>query len=95
MMNIKEHLFLLLSEEASEVSQAASKCIRFTPSHELNGLSNSANLEIEYNDLLAVIDLLEDHGVFLRRVNHLVEAKKKRLAKFFKISEEFGTLEMS
>jgi NTP pyrophosphatase (non-canonical NTP hydrolase) len=92
-MNIKQHLFLLLMEECGEVAQAASKCVRFTPEHAPAEMpTNFENLVVEFNDLIAIIELLQEEGLHLERIDHLVNEKKERLRKFMQISKDMGTL---
>ena len=93
MMNLKQHLLLLLMEECSEVAQASSKCIRFTPEHAIvDSPTNFESLVLEYNDLLAIVELLQEEGLHLERIEHLVEYKKLRLKTYIQISEDMGTI---
>jgi hypothetical protein len=56
-----EMLLVMLAEEASEVSQGACKCIRFTAQHKSSKLpkSNFGNLEDELADLEAMVALVK------------------------------------
>lgn len=95
MMNLDEHLLLLLAEECNEISQSAIKCIRFTTNHVAEGMSGHSNfslLQVEYNDMLAIVELLKEESLYLTRVDHLVKDKKERLKKFLQISRDLGTL---
>ena len=79
-MNDKNiHLTICLSEEASEVIQAASKILRFG-----NTAENQRQLIAELNDLAAVVDLLQDNGVlpvdcFLNAHEHVREKQQQVL----------------
>jgi len=63
MDNQTREAFLILQEECSEVIQATSKCFRFGIDGEYNDESNRNRLEQELGDVLAMIQILEDHGV--------------------------------
>lgn len=95
MMDLEAHLLLLLAEECNEISQSAIKCIRFTTRHVAEGMDGHSNLnrlQAEYNDMLAVVDLLREEGLYLTRFDNLVKDKKERLKKFLQISRDRGTL---
>ena len=90
------HLFFNLMEELNEVALEASKCMRFTPNHfsEVKGNTNWGSLNYEYNDLLAVFELLEErHGLKLEVDRTLIEAKKVKMAKLMNVARELGALE--
>lgn len=56
---------LILAEEAAEVVQAVSKCIRFGISGVKPGTTqtNGSHLQQELGDLLAMIDILVSQGI--------------------------------
>lgn len=81
-MNEREELLLLLMEELSEVAQAASKMIRFGDSDSYKGITNLENLNIEWNDVLAIAKLLKDHGIELREDKELQDIKLTKLKKW-------------
>ncbi|MDD5006585.1 MAG: hypothetical protein PHS33_08830 [Candidatus Omnitrophica bacterium] len=61
-MNLKEHLLQTLQEECAEVIQAASKINRFGEKGTYpDGTGNIEKLEQEYNDLIAVVELLKEN----------------------------------
>ena len=62
-MNREQYLLLLLMEEAAEVSQAASKCIRFTGAHNHQGVSNIDKLSSEIVDFIAVLEMLLESNI--------------------------------
>jgi NTP pyrophosphatase (non-canonical NTP hydrolase) len=79
--NVHE-ILVILGEEAAEVIQETSKVIRF-------GLDDNRlnNLEKEIGDLLAMIDLLESHGVIdsdrLETAKHAKIVKLKQWSSIF------------
>jgi NTP pyrophosphatase (non-canonical NTP hydrolase) len=74
---------VILGEEASEVIQETSKTIRF-------GLDENRlnNLEKEIGDMLAMIDLLESHGVI--NSDRLEAAKHAKIVKLKQWSSIFN-----
>lgn len=86
MDNQTREAFLILQEECSEVTQATSKCFRFGIDGEYNGESNRNRLEQELGDVLAMIDILEQHGVVTRAA---LDAAKQRK---FKKLRQWSTL---
>ena len=90
MLNEQQYLLLCLMEEAAEISQAASKCLRFGPDDVYNGCTNLENLIYELNDMYAVIDELKDLGVTLDERVALKEDKHRRLARYRDISKARG-----
>jgi len=79
--NVKE-ILLIMQEECAEVTQAISKCFRFGLDNHKPGKpkTNKEHLEEELGDLVAMITLLEIHGVISQ---HNIE--KAKLAKFEKL----------
>lgn len=90
-----DYLFLCLAEEASEVAQAASKCIRFTPDHAREGFpSNIRQLELELNDLMVILQLLEELGYPINLVDKDAQKDKvQRFLKYVNMSQQMGTLQ--
>ena len=86
MDNQTREAFLILQEECSEVIQATSKCFRFGIDGEYNDESNRNRLEQELGDVLAMIQILEDHGVVSRTA---LDAAKQRK---FKKLRQWSTL---
>lgn len=98
-MNRTEHLLVVLGEEAGEVAQETSKCLRFGPEEIFPeiGISNADRIILEFNDLLAMMELLEAEGIFkgpLRRED-LIAAKKLKFEKNLKYSQECGRYQPS
>jgi NTP pyrophosphatase (non-canonical NTP hydrolase) len=79
--NVNE-ILLIMQEECAEVTQAISKCFRFGLENHKPGKpkTNKEHLEEELGDLVAMITLLEMHGVVSQ---HNIE--KAKLAKFEKL----------
>ena len=69
----------LLSEECAEVIQIKSKIIRFgiDDFHPGNKKTNRDSLVQELGDVLAIIDILKNNGIFTEE--QLIEAKHRKL----------------
>jgi NTP pyrophosphatase (non-canonical NTP hydrolase) len=76
----------ILSEECAEVIQAISKCHRFGMDNVKPGKpkTNREHLEEELGDLLAMVDIMLDHGVITH--DSLEVAKKAKVEKLKKWS---------
>ena len=85
-------ILVILQEECAEVTQAISKIHRFGLGHEHigsgRGLTNTAILEEEVGDLLAMIDLLKDNGVLTE--DGLERSKQAKFTKLKKWSKIYG-----
>lgn len=98
-LTVDEYLLTVLAEECAEVAQRASKAIRFTPEEVQPGQSwtNAWRVELEISDLTAVVEMLRDRGVLnvdpVTR-QQLVDAKKLKIEKYMRYSQEWGTLTM-
>lgn len=95
-MNKTEHLLTCLAEECAEVGQAAAKALRFgvdgmSPN---GGLPNKEYIVREVNDVLAIIELLIDHGLKLDGIGDqiAIDEKKAKVAHFMEYAEKRGTL---
>ena len=84
-MTRKKQILLILMEECAEVSQRASKCIRF------GGFDNDKELEKEIGDLLCMIDLLAGDDI----IDYALcdEQSKVKMEKLKKFSTIFSTVE--
>ena len=95
-MNKIEHLFVCLTEEAAEISQAACKIQRFGPdnSETTTTKTNIEQLTTEINDLVAILELLSEEGVILPNLycKEQVELKKKKLRDWMIVSERLNVL---
>lgn len=93
-MNRLEHLLTILMEECCELAQDVAKAKRFGI-HEQRDLptSNCERIQKEFNDLLAIIDMLNgEFHLGLYRDVKLVKAKISKVEKYLKYSKECGTL---
>lgn len=76
-MTYEQELLTVLMEEAAEVIQEASKCIRFGVE------DNMAHLEKEIGDLMCLIELLHQHDhISFTRLERFVEEKRTKLKKY-------------
>lgn len=95
-MNRLEHLLTILGEECSELAQETAKALRFGI-HEQRDLptSNHDRMQKEYNDILAVIIMLnnEKADIDLYFDPVLTMRKKEKVEKYLLYSKELGTLE--
>lgn len=98
-MNLIENLLLTAGEEAAELTKAFSKANRFgmdsvDPKTELTA---AATVVKEYNDILAVIELLRDRGVQFVGLGDpaAVGQAKVRFVEGMEVSTKAGTLVLS
>jgi NTP pyrophosphatase (non-canonical NTP hydrolase) len=81
----------ILQEECGEVIVEVSKCRRFglDSIHYKTGIKHATMLEIEVGDVLALIDILIEHGILdTARLDIAKEAKKEKLKKWSRIYEQ-------
>lgn len=90
-MNRIEHLWGILMEESGEVTQAASKCNRFTPEHSYYETSNLERLKVELDDQYTLLKMIGDEigTTFSPKYD---AAKAARVEKLLEVSRELGTL---
>lgn len=94
-MNKKEILLVQVMEEAAEIIQAASKCIRFSAQHKAtsNAHSNLEQLQIEVTDLITVLYKLGlEFPELTLNIQDKSPAKFHKIDKYHEISKELGTL---
>jgi len=94
-MTKQEHLLVMLAEECAEVSQRATKALRFGLTNPKGSepdqpYTNQERLFMEINDLLAVLDLLFEGIDYSSEV--MKNYKKQKVEKYLKLSEELGLL---
>lgn len=84
----ERELLVILMEECAEVTQAASKLIRFgKENHPDTGLCNTMVLETEIGDLGAIASMVEKAGLTSRyAVTVAAERKRAKLAHFMQTS---------
>jgi len=92
MMNREEYLLDCLSEECAELSQVASKSMRFgleniVPKSE-EKKHNSDDLITEYLQIVAVVEMLQEMGVLpsidYRKAANIKKKKKEKVEFFMK-----------
>ena len=94
-MNRTEHLLSCLAEECAEVAQRVSKALRFGLDEVQPGQphTNAQRIGQEFNDLLAVVEMLEEEGTLERPTDtHAIERKKAKVLSFMEYAEQCGTL---
>ena len=94
-MNRKEHLLTILAEECMEIGKECTKALRFgiEDHHPTQTGTNDQKISDEYNDLLAVIAMLNDEGFLHVTIDKdKIEKKKERVEKYLLYSKEHGTL---
>jgi hypothetical protein len=91
----RDLLLLQLGEECSELSQQISKCLRFGLEDIQPGktLSNRERLFEEYNDLLAIAEMLHDYDVTFSYDHTKVTAKREKVEKYLEFSRELGLVQ--
>lgn len=95
-MTRNEALLLQVAEEATEVAQAASKCLRFGTEHTWPTHKGTAQSRLyqEFLELVALIEMCEAAGLIQVPVDgshrEAVIAKKERVEKYLLISKDLG-----
>ena len=96
-ISLQTYLLMRLAEEASEVAQAVSKCVLYSPEHTAPEYthSNIENLEMELNDLLGTVRLLKYSGLNLKLSKEAQYQKAVKITQYAAISSVIGTLKES
>ncbi len=95
-MNAKEYLITCAMEECAELAKELAKANRFglDNRYPVDGPSASEKIAREFADLTAVVRMLEDHGWIANTSSpSAIEAKKKKVAKYMRRSQEAGMLQ--
>ena len=95
-MNNQQFLLLKLAEEAIEIAHMAHKCIQFgmEEHHPSLDKSNKERLEKEYNDLQAIVDMLEEEENIPFTLYHWhIENKKEKVKRYREYSKNLGRVE--
>lgn len=92
-MNYNEYLLTKLAEECSELAQVASKMNVFGVNSydpaDASKTTNEDHMNVELNDILAVIDMLKESMLLsVGRNNILIEQKKAKMNKMWQISKK-------
>lgn len=83
-------------EECNEIAQRASKALRFGVDEiqPEQGLTNAERLIYEFNDLVAVMEMLHTEGHIPNIYDmQAMRLKKAKVDKFLTYSEECGTID--
>ncbi len=94
-MTRSEMLLVQLMEEAGEVVQGASKCLRFGTNHTWPALEKTAEYRLgsELIDLLALIEMCQAEGYISpwpSDVRERITAKKAKVEKYMSMSVDLG-----
>jgi NTP pyrophosphatase (non-canonical NTP hydrolase) len=98
-MNRSESLLLQVAEEATEVAQAASKCIRFGPTHTWPTREGQARERLyqEFLECVALVEMCQAEGLLPQptymKDRTAIDAKKMRVEHYLTISKELGTVQ--
>lgn len=96
MMDRRQYLLLKLAEECVEVAHRCSKQMQFGKDEIQPGQSetNAERLRSEFNDLVAVAEMLiqegELPGISPTMLQAAIWAKRQKINKYLKISQERG-----
>ncbi|MCK5506182.1 MAG: hypothetical protein KAJ10_13540 [Thermodesulfovibrionia bacterium] len=96
-MTRTEHLIMCLAEECAEVQKVASKVNRFGMEevYSAYGITNNERLAIEFAELMAVAEMLEEQGfkpLSGDRLEKTKENKKKCVEQYLNYAKEIGAL---
>jgi hypothetical protein len=96
-LNVNDHLLVCLAEEAGEVTQAATKALRFglTDRPFKVPTTNAERILCEVHDLLAVYEMLQERGLIQGMgINRaLIEAKKRKVLAMMDHARDQNALE--
>ncbi len=95
-MNRVQYLLTKLAEEASEIAQIALKAQQFGLDEKLPGqeLTNCDRIEMEFNDLLGVVELLnQEFGCGIIQDHVAIQAKGIKIDKYYQYSIQCGQVE--
>lgn len=94
-MTRTENLLTILGEECVETAQRVSKALRFTldevqPEQDL---TNAQRIVYEFNDIVAVMEILQEEGIFEKVIDRDAITKKKiKVVKYLSYSAEIGAV---
>lgn len=97
-MNFKEHLLVLLTEEAAEVAKETAMALRFGlwDRNVLNpgAPTNQERMIDELNDLMGVVAMLEEHEILPVdwRSAEKQKAKREKVMQFMLYAQSVGAL---
>lgn len=88
-LTLQESLLTILAEECGETAVRASKCIRFTMEEIQAGhkQTNAEQLVYEFNDIVAVMEMLHEHGWIDMVIDRdAIALKKKKMETWMEYS---------
>lgn len=94
-MNRTEHLLACLAEECAEVQHAVAKALRFGLDDGYPGAAstNAQDIAREFQDVLAVVEMLEDEGALDCTTDlEAIDRKKARVSEYMGYAESVGSL---
>lgn len=94
-MTRKEMLLVQLMEEAAEIVQGVSKCLRFGTNHQWPALEKTAEYRLmsELIDLSTLVEMCREEGVIgptPADFEERMDAKRAKVNKYMQISVELG-----
>lgn len=94
-MTRQEILLVQLMEEAAEVVQGVSKCLRFGTNHEWPALEKTAEFRLiqELLELLTMIEMCQQENVLSpwpHDTRQRMDAKREKVEKYIAMSIELG-----
>src|ERR1035437_531521 len=95
-MTKTETLLTCLAEECPETAQRISKALRFSLGEIQDGqeYSNAERIVYEFNDIVAVMEMLKEEGAIDKVIDkEAIELKKKKLNKWLDYSSKMGTMD--
>ena len=90
-MTYAEFLLLSLAEELGELQKECFKCIRFGPDHSWRGTTNFTRLQQEWQDVVALLILLEtEHGLDVEALGRVEGAGRSTMLRIENIRAEWN-----
>lgn len=85
-----DYLLVVLAEECAELAQACSKAIRFGLNDDYTLQHPKEMIKREFNDVLAVMEILTTEGVFdaLPLDREMITKKQMKIGQFIEYSEK-------
>jgi hypothetical protein len=95
-ITMQQMLYMILSEEASEITKEVSKIFRFGAMDLHKGVPNISRLQQECIDTMAIIKMTKIlDGLSENDINHMINIKINKTIKYLGISQEMGTLRVA
>lgn len=95
-MTFKEYLLVILIEECDETSQRATKALRFgfDEVQKNQEFTNAQRITYEFNDILAVMELLKENDLLDVIVDKdAIALKKAKIMKYYEYSKSLKIVE--